>query len=398
MVAALRSLQPGMLRFGGTTIRKHFEWKDLAVPPERRPAFPDAGGSTQPGNVGVDEFLQLCRAIDAEPLVCVRFSDRQPGDAAALVEYCNGGADSRWGRCRAELGRPEPWGVRYWQIGNEVRGAAYERSLPAFCRAMRAVDPSIRLLSSYPTPGVLAGAGEQLSHTCPHLYYAADLQRCAAELRDLQALIGRHAGAASVRVAITEWNASNPDWGPGRAELMTLGNALACARFHNLLHRNAALVPIAIRSNLADSFCGGAIETDQSRMYCRPVYYVQQLYATLGGRLPLRCHASPDAPDVSAALTEDGEELVLHMVNDRDHDRRCTVDLSAIAPDPGPADAWLLADTRQAGSANAVNSFDDPQRVSTAPVAIADSGPVFDAELPALSVTAVRVRRGGVVP
>ena len=391
VVAALRSLQPGMLRFGGTTIRKHFEWKDLAVPPERRPAFPDAGGSTQPGNVGVDEFLALCRAIDAEPLVCVRFSDRQPGDAAALVEYCNGGADSRWGRRRAELGRPEPWGVRYWQIGNEVRGAAYERSLPAFCRAMRAVDPSIRLLSSYPTPEVLAGAGEQLSHTCPHLYYAADLQRCAAELRDLQALIGRHAGAASVRVAITEWNASNPDWGPGRAELMTLGNALACARFHNLLHRNAALVPIAIRSNLADSFCGGAIETDQSRMYFRPVYYVQQLYATLGGRLPLRCHAPPDAPDVSAALTENGEQLVLHVVNDRDHDRRCTIDLSAIAPDPGPADAWLLADTRQAGSADAMNSFDEPRRVSIAPMPVDGAGPVLDYDLPALSVMAVQL-------
>ena len=396
VVAALRVLRPGMLRFGGTTIRKHFEWKDGTVPPDRRAPFRDAGGSTQPGNVGVDEFLDLCRAIGAEPLMCVRFSDRPPADAAELVEYCNGGADAGWGARRAARGRPEPHGVRYWQIGNEVRGEAYEHGLPAFCHAMLAADPGIRLLSSNPTAGVLAGAGAHLSHTCPHLYHGSDLERCAAELRELEALIADHAPRIrdpGVKVAITEWNASNPDWGPGRGELMTLGNALACARFHHLLHRNAALVEIACRSNLADSFCGGAIETDAGRLYCRPVYYVQQLYATLGGRLPLACRTSATAPDVSAALTEDGEDLIVHVVNDSDRDRRCTIDVSAVAPDPGPADAWQVVDTRHAGSADAMNSFDDPERVRTLMMPAAGAGPVLDCELPALSVTALSVRR-----
>ena len=57
-----------------------------------------------------------------------------------------------------------------------------------------------------------------------------------------------------------------------------------------------------------------------------------------------------------------------------------------------------LADARHAGSADAVNSFDDPERVSTTPVPVADTGPVVDAELPGLSVTAVRLPRGGDVP
>jgi len=401
VVAALRALRPGMLRFGGTTIRKHFEWKDGTVPPERRAPFADAGGSTQPGNVGVDEFLDLCRAIDAEPLMCVRFSDRRPADAAELVEYCNGSAASGWGARRAALGRPEPHGVRYWQIGNEVRGAAYERGLPEFCRAMRDVDPSIRLLSSYPSAGVLADAGEYLSHTCPHLYHGADLWRCDAELRDLESLIARHAprtGNSGVRVAITEWNAANPDWGPGRAELMTLGNALACARFHNMMHRIASLVEIACRSNLADSFCGGAIETSAHGLIRRPVYYVQQLYATLGGRLPLVCRhlaaaADAPAPDASAALTDDERELIVYVVNDNQHELRCTIDLSAVAPDPGPTDAWQVVDTRHAGSADAMNSFDDPERVRTLMMPVVDTGPVLDCELPALSVTALSVRR-----
>ena len=403
VVAALRALRPGMLRFGGTTIRKHFEWKDGAVPPDRRAPFRDAGGSTQPGNVGVDEFLDLCRAIGAEPLMCVRFSDRRPADAAELVEYCNadGDAGAGWGARRAALGRPAPHGVRYWQIGNEVRGEAYERGLPAFCRAMHAADPGIRLLSSNPTAGVLAGAGAHLSHACPHLYHGADLRRCAAELRELEALIAHHAPQTpgpGMKVAITEWNASNPDWGPGRGELMTLGNALACARFHHLLHRNAALVEIACRSNLADSFCGGAIETNAHGLIRRPVYYVQQLYATLGGRLPLDCRhlaAATDAPapDVSAALTDDERELIVYVVNDHQHELRCTIDMSAVAPDPGPADAWQVVDTRYAGSPGAINTVDDPDRVRPLVMPVGGAGPVLDCDLPALSVTALCVPR-----
>ena len=391
VVAALRGLQPGMLRFGGTTIRKHFEWKDGAVPPDRRAPFSDAGGSTQPGNVGVDEFLDLCRAVGAEPLMCVRFSDRRPADAAELVEYCNGSAAGGWGARRAALGRPAPRGVRYWQVGNEVRGRAYERDLPAFCRAMLAADPSIRLLSSYPSAGVLAGAGQYLSHTCPHLYHAADLERSAAELRDLQALVAGHAPRPGVRAAITEWNASNPGWGPGRAELMTLGNALACARFHNLLHRNAALVDIACRSNLADSFCGGAIETHTRGLIRRPVYFVQQLYATLGGSVPLACTAPADAPDVSAALTDDGEDLILYVVNDQPRERRCTIDVTEVMPDPRTADAWQLLDTREAGSADAMNTLDDPDRVRSLIMPVTSVGPVLDCELPPLTVTALRL-------
>ena len=393
VVAALRALRPGMLRFGGTTIRKHFEWQDGAVPPDRRAPFRDAGGSTQPGNVGVDEFLDLSRAIGAEPLMCVRFSDRRPADAAELVEYCNGSAAGGWGARRAALGRPAPHGVRYWQIGNEVRGDAYERDLPAFCHAMLAADPRIRLLSSYPSAGVLAGAGQYLSHTCPHLYHAADLERCATELRAARALIANHAPRRDVRVAVTEWNASNPDWGPGRAELMTLGNALACARFHHLLHRNAGLVDIACRSNLADSFCGGAIETHARGLIRRPVYFVQQIYATLDAHLPLACRAPADAPDVSAALTDDGEELIVYVVNDQPRERRCTIDVSAVMPDPRTADAWQLLDTRQAGSAEAMNTLDDPERVRNLFMPVTDVGPVLDCELPALTVTALRLSR-----
>ena len=76
--------------------------------------------------------------------------------------------------------------------------------------------------------------------------------------------------------------------GPNAARLWTLENALACSRYHNLIHRHCDLVAIACRSNLINSFCSGIIQTDNHRLYKTPTYYAQQLYATLAGDRPLR--------------------------------------------------------------------------------------------------------------
>src|SRR5207247_7474793 len=38
------------------------------------------------------------------------------------VEYCNGKADSRYGSMRVANGHPEPFEVKYWEIGNEIWG------------------------------------------------------------------------------------------------------------------------------------------------------------------------------------------------------------------------------------------------------------------------------------
>ena len=97
-------------------------------------------------------------------------------------------------------------------------------------------------------------------------------------------MINDHAPGRPIKVGVTEWNTTAGDWGPRRAMLWTLENALACARYQNVIHRHCDLVAIACRSNLTNSFCSGCIQTDNHRLYKTPVYYAQQLYATAGGR------------------------------------------------------------------------------------------------------------------
>ena len=95
------------------------------------------------------------------------------------------------------------------------------------------------------------------SHQVPFIKLKAWLESSGrspreAALKSKTEMIGR-----KIRVGVTEWNTSAGDWGPGRAKLWTLENALACSRYHNLMHRNADLIEIANRSNLTNSFCSG---------------------------------------------------------------------------------------------------------------------------------------------
>jgi alpha-L-arabinofuranosidase len=78
--------------------------------------------------------------------MCVRFKQRTPQDAAEQVEYFNGATNTPMGALRSRHGHPEPYRIRYWQIGNEVAGPEYEQRIASFSQAMKAVDPTIKLL------------------------------------------------------------------------------------------------------------------------------------------------------------------------------------------------------------------------------------------------------------
>jgi len=391
VVDALRALKPGIIRFGGSAT-EYFEWRDTVGPLEQRKAF-RAWGGLQPTGPGLEEFVQLCRVVDAEPLICVRFTGRTPQDAFDQVQYFNGAPDTRMGALRARNGHPEPYRVRYWQVGNEVGGADYEAKLADFCRAIREADPSAKLLSSFPTPGVIRGGGAFLDHVCPHHYAIADLAGAERDLAAIGSMLREGAPGRAIKVGVTEWNTTAGDAGPRRAMLWTLANALACSRYHNLMHRHCDAVEIANRSNLANSFCSGIIQTDSHRLYLTPTYYAQQLYATLAGSRPLRLDGDLPAniaPDVSATLSPRGDVVTLFAVNDGLDPVTRMLDLSAFGDAGQEAAVWTLGDREHAGEPDVTNSFGKPKRI--APVRSTFHAPSarFAYRFPALSLTVIR--------
>jgi alpha-N-arabinofuranosidase len=400
VVDAVKALKPGVVRFGGSALEDpaygDFEWKNVIGDPDKRKPL-RAWGGLQPAGPGLEEVVEFCRLVGAEPLICVRFTKRKPDDAAEEVQYFNGAADTPMGKLRAKNGHAEPYHIKYWQVGNERSGADYEAALPAFCKAMKEADPSIVLLSSFPTDGVLRAAGDGLGYVCPHQYDCANLAACERELDATRELIRKAKPEHPIKVAVTEWNTTAGDWGPGRAKLWTLENALACSRYHNLLHRQADLVEIANRSNLTNSFCSGIIQTDNHRLYKTPTYYAQQLYATHAGARPLKILSTGPvraAPDVSATLAEDGSEVALFAVNSTLDDIVRPLDFSAFGDKGKEASVWTLADRDKAGEPDVTNGFADPQRVAPAASTFRADGPRFDCRFPALSLTVIRWKVG----
>ncbi len=400
VVSAVKAMRPGIIRFGGSTLDDpnlgEFEWRDTIGDPDHRRPF-RAWGGLQPTGPGLEEFVQFCRMVDAEPLICVRFSRRDPEDAAQLVQYLNGAVETRMGALRSKNGHPEPYNVRYWQVGNERSGQDYEARLAAFCEAMKKVDPSIKLMSSYPTPNVLKRAGAWLDYVSPHHYECANLRAEEDSLNSVRQMIAEHAKGRPIAVAVTEWNTTGGDWGPSRGQLWNLGNALACSRYHNLIHRHCDLVHIACRSNLVNSFCSGCIQTDNHRLYKTPTYYAQQLYSTLAGDQALRIDSPlPPAtgPDLSATLSKDGNAVILFAINDGLVPITRTLDFSAFKGDHAQGhrvEMWRLSDQKAAGEPDATNNFAEPERITSRNIGtMLPASPRFEYQFPPLSLTVLK--------
>lgn len=162
VVALLKEIRPGTLRFPGGCYAEFYRWRDGLLPVDQRPPLGPTGLSFllpatddfDTHEIGTDEFMALCEAVGAEPAITLRVSETTAADAAAWVEYCNGPADSPEGRVRARRGHRQPFGVGCWFIGNELyafgRGGVNEAGRCAnatreFATAVRRVDTQARL-------------------------------------------------------------------------------------------------------------------------------------------------------------------------------------------------------------------------------------------------------------
>jgi alpha-L-arabinofuranosidase len=206
-------------------------------------------------------------------------------------------------------------------------------------------------------------------------------------------MIRENARGRSIKIGVTEWNTTAGDWGTGRASLWGLANALACARYHNFMHRRCDIMEIANRSNLTNSFCSGIIQTDNHRLFKTPCYHAQQLYATLAGDRPLAIESTvPDnaGVDISATLSRDGKHVTLFAVNDGLADETRTLDLSAFDAGPYELEVWTLADTDRAGEPDAANGFGRPDRIVPKHTRRKATTAKLRYRFPALSLTVLR--------
>ena len=167
VVDRLKKLGVGLLRWPGGNFAGEYRWQDMLLPVDMRaPLQAFTEDETQPYTHGydmheidTDGLVALCREIGAEPFITINLAWDTPAECAAWVEYCNGPADSPYGRLRAQRGHEAPYNVRFWSLGNEMgyghmegpmQPAQYAAAAGAAAQAMLAVDPSLTLCSSGP--------------------------------------------------------------------------------------------------------------------------------------------------------------------------------------------------------------------------------------------------------
>lgn len=182
------------MRWPGGNYVMGYNWKDGIGPKDQRPSRINlAWGGTDNNHVGIDEWFQLNKAIGSENVVCVNLGLGTINDAHDWVEYCNYKKGTYYSNLRAKYGHKEPYGVKIWDLGNEVDGAPWElghkdaddyvKIAREAAKAMKSVDGSIRFVASgsslYDSTGqwvewnrkILTGLGDKINYLSIHRYW-----------------------------------------------------------------------------------------------------------------------------------------------------------------------------------------------------------------------------------
>jgi alpha-L-arabinofuranosidase len=170
VIAVLKQLRFGVLRFPGGNFVSAYEWRyGVGDIDKRPPIFDPVWHAVQPNDVGTDEFLNLCRLLGVDPYITVNAGFGDAWSARELVEYTNGAASTPMGKWRASNGHPAPYHVQWWGVGNEPWGdyqmgsmslPQFELKHNLFAKEMRKVDPSIKLIAGGAMPDVMEGADQ----------------------------------------------------------------------------------------------------------------------------------------------------------------------------------------------------------------------------------------------
>ncbi len=123
VVEALRKMKLPVLRWPGGCFADTYHWMDGVGDPSKRKRIVNVhwGDTVEDNSFGTDEFMELCRQIGCEPYICGNVGSGTVQEMQEWVEYVNS-TGTPMSDLRAENGHEEPYGVKYWGVGNENWG------------------------------------------------------------------------------------------------------------------------------------------------------------------------------------------------------------------------------------------------------------------------------------
>lgn len=391
------------LRYGGTMVNAPtYKFKSMLGDRDKRPQVRGTWYAHATNGFGIEEFVQFCQAAGIEPAFAINIEETAE-DAADLVEYINGPADSPWGQKRAANGHPAPYGVHYIEIGNEeaLDGNKdwYRRYLERFKvlePAMHAKDPKLQL--------VIAAWWRPEEPICREIAQAAEGK---AALWDV------HVGGDGLRDGddveneMTRMQAKLQEWTPGstlkacifeeNGGRHDLQRAIGHAHILNVTERHGDFIEMDCPANCLQALMQNDNGWDQGQLFYTadkvwgmPPYYAQQMAAS--NYLAERVESSVQSPDrdldVTVTRSENRKTLVLKIVNVGMSAHKAVVTLDGM---PGGAvsaraQVWTLS-----GKLTDVNSPSQPMQTVPSVTRIGGIGRKFEVELKPYSYTLYRL-------
>lgn len=372
VIDLVKELKVPIVRYPGGNFVSGYNWEDGIGPKEKRPRRLElAWRSIETNEVGVNEFVQWAKRVNADVMMAVNLGTRGADEARNLVEYCNHSGGTYWSDLRKVHGYDEPHNIKVWCLGNEMDGPwqichktaqEYGRLACETAKVMKLVDPSIELVacgssnSKMPTFGeweatVLDHTYEYVDYVSLHTYYGNqedDIGNYLAKSLDMDEFIksvvsicdyikAKKRSKKTINLSFDEWNVwfhSNEadkkiqPWTvapPLLEDVYTFEDALLVGCMLITLLKHADRVKIACLAQLVNVIA--PIMTDNNGGAWRQTIYYPYLHASNYGRgsslkavISSPVYDSKDFSDVplleaAAVLSESGNELTIFAVN-----------------------------------------------------------------------------------
>ena len=436
VMAAVRELGVTVLRWPGGNFASAYHWTDGIGPQEDRPVrFDPAWRTEYPNSFGTPEFLRYCGLIGADPFLCINAGTGTIDEARDWLEYCNSDGNTAWVKARRRDGHEEPYGVRYWALGNEIYGnwqvgqktaAEYAKFGRECAKVMRATDPSVKLVScgqsgwSEFDEVVLNELAPFVDMHSIHIYTGSDnhLLNTALPLAAEQSVLAcqwmihcalaRRGLDKRITIAYDEWNV----WyhgDPRHEESYDLSDALAVAVYLNVFQRHCDIVEIACLAQLVNVLA--PILTSPEGMLKHTIFHPLALYAREAGGAALHAgvvceayaapvdehgkrgdalkrHRMDEVPylDVSATLDPDSRTVALFVVNRHETEEiTASIENAGLAPRGEAQVTQISGDDPHAG-----NSFETPDVITPAAMKPVPTGQTFEYAFAPLSLTLLK--------
>ncbi len=340
----LKELDSPVYRWPGGNFVSGYDWKDGIGdrdhrPPRKNPAWK----GIEHNDFGFDEFMVFCRYLQTEPYIAVNTGSGQVTGAVDELQYANGSPETPMGKLRVKNGHAEPYGVRWWCVGNEMYGNwqighmsvdDYIKKHNLFAEKFRETDPNVRLVGVGAVgkwdEAFIPGAFGHMEYLSEHIYVrnkpdtvehcrlvANAVRRVTNAHRDYEKRWPNLYAQKKLPVVMDEWNYW---YGPeifgqiGTRYFVKDGAGIAMG-----LHEFYRASDLYIMANYAQTVnVIGAIKTSKTSAQMETTGLVLTLYRKWFGSIPVECKVAgeKESPlDVSAALTADGRTLTLSIVN-----------------------------------------------------------------------------------